>query len=707
MRDVAVVSPAVRSSWIWAALAACFPLVACPVTPVVAVVSAGAQHEPTRLFVEGGPLAYLSLGVFVFSAMALAVLCAFAARGSRVPVAVLLVLAVLPWLVGVAGMRLGLVATMGAVGNVNPLDKVTILAAGISEATCCRLLGTFLSAGLLAALGLSLAVGAIGTARKSNGLGAVAGLAATAPMLAACLVVPNFHELGPVGYLPLLAAMALVFAGAMGGMSLNGDGRSSLLAATLVFPAGLAVTALATGVGVTGMMELFRALAMVSPADRATIAVQGSLELATADRLAMVSWGAGALGVLVLAGLAFSRFGAPAERPPEPSVRTALGVELAVCAVVAVLVVAADQSAVRSAAAMIDSTRSQPWSSVPGFTPLRARGSQQGYQPWVLSPDALVTAEGAVVGQPFSEAGLAESAARFAEELSRDDSRRAGARPPPGHGDFETPFDSAEQNQEQPERRAARTFTVAVDARVKPVDFAKVMAAARKAGFGKLELVGANPKTPTASAGSAWWLGLLSNAAAETFWLEPDGERVVAVVGPAQLESALDGAGKQPALEVTAYGLQGSLDAADKLERASIREPLLYGPEGVPAPKPPVEPAVVDAVEARGGEASNDVVEGVGKLDRAEVAKVVRAHLAELRACYEARLRENPKLAGKVVITFEVAPSGQVRSAEAEASTLDDSSLEACLVRRMKTLRFPKPVGGSVVVSYPLVFKPN
>ena len=97
----------------------------------------------------------------------------------------------------------------------------------------------------------------------------------------------------------------------------------------------------------------------------------------------------------------------------------------------------------------------------------------------------------------------------------------------------------------------------------------------------------------------------------------------------------------------------------------------------------------------------------LGALDKTVIDRVIKQHLAQLRYCYQKELQKHPDLAGKVVIKFTIAADGTVSVAEIKESTLNNETVEACLVARFLRMTFDAPAGGSVViVSYPLVFKP-
>jgi hypothetical protein len=93
-----------------------------------------------------------------------------------------------------------------------------------------------------------------------------------------------------------------------------------------------------------------------------------------------------------------------------------------------------------------------------------------------------------------------------------------------------------------------------------------------------------------------------------------------------------------------------------------------------------------------------------GSIDREAVAKVVNAHLQEVRACYERALLREPALAGKVVLEWTISFGGKVTTAKTKSSTLKSSAVEACILQSLKSWQFPPAKGGIVIVSYPFLF---
>lgn len=95
----------------------------------------------------------------------------------------------------------------------------------------------------------------------------------------------------------------------------------------------------------------------------------------------------------------------------------------------------------------------------------------------------------------------------------------------------------------------------------------------------------------------------------------------------------------------------------------------------------------------------------MGSLDRNVIQRVIRRRLNGVRYCYQRELQRDPYLQGKVVVHFVVNERGRVAAASIKSSTLDSPAAENCIVRQMKRLRFPEPMGGGIMrISYPFVF---
>lgn len=100
--------------------------------------------------------------------------------------------------------------------------------------------------------------------------------------------------------------------------------------------------------------------------------------------------------------------------------------------------------------------------------------------------------------------------------------------------------------------------------------------------------------------------------------------------------------------------------------------------------------------------------EFVGSIDREAVRRAVRSALASFKACYDREYNKNSKLAGKVVISWEIHEKGIARNAKVvkDKSTIGNSTVEECVRARMLTVIFPEPPGGTIAeVTYPFLFQ--
>ncbi len=94
-----------------------------------------------------------------------------------------------------------------------------------------------------------------------------------------------------------------------------------------------------------------------------------------------------------------------------------------------------------------------------------------------------------------------------------------------------------------------------------------------------------------------------------------------------------------------------------------------------------------------------------GTLDTTVLVKEIRSRIRAITACYEAGLKRNPNLGGKIVLRFEISQVGKVTSADIENDTMKDEEVAGCIKSRVLTWRLPAPSGGSAQFSYPFIFQ--
>lgn len=103
---------------------------------------------------------------------------------------------------------------------------------------------------------------------------------------------------------------------------------------------------------------------------------------------------------------------------------------------------------------------------------------------------------------------------------------------------------------------------------------------------------------------------------------------------------------------------------------------------------------------SRGGKSDR-----TGTIDAGEVNGFINARFAQVKACYERRLKHDPMLEGKLDLNIAISVHGEVKSVGVNRDTLRDSQMLECVVQTIKKWSFPKPVGGGVTIGKTFNFK--
>ncbi|MDP1917540.1 MAG: AgmX/PglI C-terminal domain-containing protein [Myxococcales bacterium] len=93
-----------------------------------------------------------------------------------------------------------------------------------------------------------------------------------------------------------------------------------------------------------------------------------------------------------------------------------------------------------------------------------------------------------------------------------------------------------------------------------------------------------------------------------------------------------------------------------------------------------------------------------GAMDKEMLARVINSKLGEVSACAERALLKTPDVAGKLVVEWQVSNIGAVKSARSRSSTVRNPELEACVLARVRTWRFPQTSSGGTIV-FPFMFR--
>lgn len=252
-----------------------------------------AERSLPELIVLSGAPSYGTLFFGLAGGIACSVLCLNAARGRRVPAAIPLLIAGLPWLIGALGYRAGIGAVMRALAMVNPADAQIIAVAGNSEALCNLVLGGWVSAMVLLGTGVSLALTAFSEGGEKSSSSRLALGALGLPALAATGWLST-QGVGAAGAFAIIVAVGFVAVLALSAMAPKEDADAHLgqLAAGAALCATMALLAVTSAVE-AGVFSRAGSLAANDP----DAASQMALLLASVQQVALPIRAIGVLAV--------------------------------------------------------------------------------------------------------------------------------------------------------------------------------------------------------------------------------------------------------------------------------------------------------------------------------------------------------------------------------------------------------------------------
>jgi len=107
-----------------------------------------------------------------------------------------------------------------------------------------------------------------------------------------------------------------------------------------------------------------------------------------------------------------------------------------------------------------------------------------------------------------------------------------------------------------------------------------------------------------------------------------------------------------------------------------------------------------------GGRVQRSGTSGKASRAREEVEIVFDRNKGALYALYGRALRDQPELAGKLVLEFTIAPTGEITMCRVVSSELKDPELEKKIVARVRLIRFKPADVEPLTVSKPIDFFP-
>lgn len=111
----------------------------------------------------------------------------------------------------------------------------------------------------------------------------------------------------------------------------------------------------------------------------------------------------------------------------------------------------------------------------------------------------------------------------------------------------------------------------------------------------------------------------------------------------------------------------------------------------------------IDASVMFGGVGSSQG-EPIPEWIRDMIRRKVLGYLPELEEVYSAAYRRNPKLGGRLVVRFQIDPSGKVTRADSVKSSFRDSAFITSVLEKVRRWTFEPTEGRTVQVLYPFVF---
>jgi hypothetical protein len=93
-----------------------------------------------------------------------------------------------------------------------------------------------------------------------------------------------------------------------------------------------------------------------------------------------------------------------------------------------------------------------------------------------------------------------------------------------------------------------------------------------------------------------------------------------------------------------------------------------------------------------------------GGLSPEQIRRVVMARKGAVQSCYEIEVQKNPNLKGGLTLSWTIDPGGSVQNASVVSSSLGSPRVEGCVVRQVKSWKFPEAGASTNVSAYPFKF---
>ena len=149
-------------------------------------------------------------------------------------------------------------------------------------------------------------------------------------------------------------------------------------------------------------------------------------------------------------------------------------------------------------------------------------------------------------------------------------------------------------------------------------------------------------------------------------------------------------------------------DAGIEERPTALEDDFLEIPELEPdSGQPDSGPVQVAATKRPSGGGQRSWDDCSGDIPAAEARRIVNEHFAQIRNCYERRLKQNPVLQGSISLAMRVAPDGHVDASQVTGS-MHDREVFACVRNVASHMHFPAPGGHNcALIQVPYTFTPQ
>jgi hypothetical protein len=91
-------------------------------------------------------------------------------------------------------------------------------------------------------------------------------------------------------------------------------------------------------------------------------------------------------------------------------------------------------------------------------------------------------------------------------------------------------------------------------------------------------------------------------------------------------------------------------------------------------------------------------------LDAKSVKSLIERHYGRIKYCYERALKSNNRLSGKISFEVTLNKQGKITNIRIVEDQLRSRKVSRCIIRRLRSIRFPKPKADDSSIELPFVF---